>query len=271
LYKAPEEENPLIKESYLELIRLCEFYRHSGAPTVIGGWAVYFYNSYFGSVDIDLVSPSFRGSFSDILERYQRAFKYEILSIDTLGLQVIARKPVIKEGRLVGYIEIDACSTEDPKACRFHEDEEKQLPYFLCYEDMYRREVKISEKAYCYVPCKSLLLLYKLKALRDRSYDLRVKGATLPEDRVVWLRDKIVKDRADIIALTDPNPRSSRISGEVDSACIIEITNRTGTRFTLKTLEEASRDDLAIALYDPTLTKREVEGWFKKLINVLVK
>lgn len=192
MYRAPKEENPLIGESYLELVRLCEFYRYFGVPTIIGGWAVYFYNSYFGSVDIDLVSSSFRGSFSDLLEQYQRAFRYEIVNVDALGLQVVARKSVIKEGRLVGYIEIDACSTEESKASRFHEDENKQLSYSLCYEDRYRREVRLSEKAYCYIPCKSLLLLYKLKALRDRSYDLRVKGATLPylQGELYWRADR---------------------------------------------------------------------------------
>ena len=27
-------------------------------PTIIGGWTVYFYNSYFGSIDIDIVGPA---------------------------------------------------------------------------------------------------------------------------------------------------------------------------------------------------------------------
>jgi len=253
------------------MIQLCEFYRHFGVPTIIGGWAVYFYNSYFGSVDIDLVSPSFRGCFSNIIERYQRVYGYEILNVDILGLQIIARKPVISGSRLVGYIEIDACSTDDPNAPKFHENTDKQLPFSLCFEDDYRREVKLSDKAYCYIPCKSLLLLYKLKALRDRTYDLKTKGAILPEDRVIRLRDKIVKDKADIIALLDSNPKDFKIRDQVDPTRIVEITQITGTGFVLESLEEVPRDNEATRLYDPMLEKQEVERWCKKFIDTVMK
>jgi hypothetical protein len=42
------------EESYKELLRFLRYYRNFGTPIIIGGWAVYFYNPYFGSVDIDV-------------------------------------------------------------------------------------------------------------------------------------------------------------------------------------------------------------------------
>ncbi len=49
----------LAEESYKQLSSLLEWFSHfSLIPTLIGGWAVFVYDSYFGSVDIDLVGPS---------------------------------------------------------------------------------------------------------------------------------------------------------------------------------------------------------------------
>jgi hypothetical protein len=50
-----------VRTSYRELISFISYFRHFGAPVIIGGWAVYFYNPYYGSVDIDVVGPSLSG------------------------------------------------------------------------------------------------------------------------------------------------------------------------------------------------------------------
>ena len=50
------EAEILAEESFEELKELLRWFSHSGpVPTLIGGWAVWLYNSYFGSVDIDIV------------------------------------------------------------------------------------------------------------------------------------------------------------------------------------------------------------------------
>jgi len=82
-------------------------------PTIIGGWAVYFYNSYFGSIDIDMVGPSYQGRFIDVIERYERTHGYEFIARDPLGLEVTSRKPLTEKGKIMGYMEIDACTFED--------------------------------------------------------------------------------------------------------------------------------------------------------------
>ncbi|MHA1712320.1 MAG: hypothetical protein ACTSUS_09775 [Candidatus Freyarchaeota archaeon] len=143
----------LIEESYSELVSLLKWFSLFGPiPTIIGGWAVYFYNSYFGSMDIDIVGPSHGGLFMDLIERYERAHGYEFIARNRLGLEVTSRKSVIRNGKIIGYMEIDACTFEDPKPSRFHEDPDKQLPYSLTVEKRYRREVKLDEDAICYIP-----------------------------------------------------------------------------------------------------------------------
>ena len=169
-------------------------------PTIIGGWAVYFYDSYFGSIDIDIAGPSHQGRFIDLIERYERKHGYEFTAKDPLGLEVTTRKPVIQNGRVIGYMEIDACTFEDLKPGGFHEDPDNQLPYSLTGERQYQRRVKLEGDAICYIPSKSLLLLYKMKAARDRAYDLKTKGTIIDPAKMEKLRGKVTKDRADILA-----------------------------------------------------------------------
>ncbi|MGQ9720962.1 MAG: hypothetical protein ACUVXA_06515 [Candidatus Jordarchaeum sp.] len=59
----------IVEDSYKELVSLLKWFSFFGPiPTIIGGWAVYFYNSYFGSIDIDIVGESYQGRFMDIIE-----------------------------------------------------------------------------------------------------------------------------------------------------------------------------------------------------------
>lgn len=68
------------EESHKELLRFLCYYRNFGTPIIIGGWAVYFYNPYFGSVDIDVVGPSMGGAFHDALDSYVHANGYSLAS-----------------------------------------------------------------------------------------------------------------------------------------------------------------------------------------------
>jgi len=94
-------------------LSILEWFSHfSLIPTLIGGWAVFVYNSYFGSVDIDLVGPSMRGSFLDTIERYERSHGYEEVRSAGLGIEVAHRKPIYSENKFFGYVEIDVCTFE---------------------------------------------------------------------------------------------------------------------------------------------------------------
>jgi len=130
----------LAEESHKELLNLLEWFSHfSLIPTLIGGWAVFVYNSYFGSVDIDLVGPS------------MRLHNYEEVRLTGLGIETAYRKPITKQGRFFGYVEIDACTFEG-EVSGFHEDSSKKLPYASCGNPQLVRNVNFDEKLTAYVP-----------------------------------------------------------------------------------------------------------------------
>jgi hypothetical protein len=92
-----------VRASYHELVGFLRYFRHFGTPVIVGGWAVYFYNPYYGSVDIDVVGPSMRGSFDEIIEGYERSHGYEILQQDPLGTEITASKPIYSKGRKTSF------------------------------------------------------------------------------------------------------------------------------------------------------------------------
>lgn len=264
----PKQLEVLIEESYSELVSLLKWFSLFGPiPTIIGGWAVYLYNSYFGSIDIDIVGPSHHGLFMDLIERYERTHGYEFIAKNQLGLEVTSRKPVIRNGKVIGYMEIDACTFEDPKPSSFHEDPDKQLPYSLTAEKQYCRKVKLNEDAICYIPSKPLLLLYKIKAVRDRTYDLKTKRAVTETAEIEKLRGKITKDRADLLALLDPNPSKYLIKESFDVATFHNLIKRFKLEFTLTTITELPNYRDAIQLYNPNLDTKQIQKWIKTIMK----
>lgn len=241
-----------VRASYRELLGFLRHFRHFGAPVIVGGWAVYFYNPYYGSVDIDVVGPSHGGAFDEIIEGYERSHGYEILQRDPLGTEITAMKPIYSKGRKkkIGEMEIDACTYERTGVSQFHEDSTKVLPYSLCDRDACRREVSVAKNAVCYVPSKALLALFKVKARRDRTYDIRTKGATMNPARLAWLRGKVAKDGSDIIALLDPKSRGGKLKDAMDYAQIHAVATEFGlTDLVETTLQEVLKDRSALALY----------------------
>ena len=258
----------LIEDSYNELVSLLKWFSLFGPiPTIIGGWAVYFYNSYFGSIDIDIVGPSHQGRFIDIIERYERTHGYEFIAKDPLGLEVTSRKPVIQNDKVIGYMEIDACTFEDPKPDSFHEDPNKQLPYSFTAKREYQREVKVEEDAICHIPSKPLLLLYKTKAARDRAYDLETKGTIMDHAKVERLRGKITKDRADIIALLDPKPSKHVIKESFNTEAFYSLVKSFELEFTLTTITQLPRYHNSIQLYNPNLNVKQIQEWIRTIIK----
>ena len=228
---------------------------------------MYFYNSYLGSIDIDVVGESLSGGFVEVIERYERVHGYEFLFKDPLGLEVVSRKPILREGNIVGYMEIDACTVEDPVPARFHEDESKKLSYSLCLLDDNRRPIELPGETHCYIPRKSLLLLYKVKAARDRSYDLKIHRATLAPERVDFLRAKVAKDLADILALLDPAPRSYVVNDSLDPRTLSKIVSDFDLHFALETIRALPLDKKAIQTYSPNLDPSNVGKWVDEALS----
>lgn len=258
----------LAHESYGELVNLLRWFSESGpTPTLIGGWAVWMYNSYFGSVDIDIVGPSLGGSFNDAIERYELVHRYERIRRNLLGLEYAYRKPIFRDSRLVGYVDIDACSFETDTG-RFHEDAGKSLPYGLCADPDLVTEVTLDRNAVCFIPKKGLLFLYKLKAERDRSHDLRTRGAVLSTERRNWLEAKLNKDRSDLIALLDPGPGKSVVVDEVDWKLVKQIVQGRGLGFVYESVSALPTRLEAIRIYSAykEVSSQEIERWIEPLI-----
>jgi len=258
----------LAEESYKELLNLLEWFSHfSFIPTLIGGWAVFVYNSYFGSVDIDIVGPSLGGRFLDVVERYERTHGYEEVKSAGLGIEVAYRKSITKQGRVFGYVEIDVCTFEADIGS-FHEDPSKKLPYALCGDPKFLREVTFNEKLAVYVPKKSLLFLYKLKAFRDRAFDLKTRGAVMSVERREWMQTKLEKDGADLIALLSLKPERYVIRGELDFRLLEQLLEKQNLHFALESIKKLPTMKKSVerhALFDQRMIKKWMKAFFERL------
>lgn len=259
------------KESYRELLNFLRFFKHSGTPTIIGGWAVFLYNPYQGSVDIDVVGPSMGSTFKSIIDRYVVSNGYDLEPLDALGLSVTPIKRVRdKRGNIVAEIELDVATFEDLAASKFHENSDKGLPYGLCWETVNRREVHLEDCAF-YIPSKTLLFLFKVKALRDRIYDLATKGPTMSARRVSWLRRKALKDKTDLLALFDEDPpRKPVVTEAIDSEIMGSIIGAHRLEFIIQSIEELAQDAQALAIYqhyNPRLDEKKVRDSIQIILH----
>ena len=258
----------LAEESYNELLNLLEWFSHfSLIPTLIGGWAVFVYNSYFGSVDIDLVGPSMGGHFLEVIERYERTHGYEEVKSTGLGIEAAYRKPIGKKGRVFGYVEIDVCTFEADTG-GFHEDPSKKLPYALCGDPKFVGNVTFDEKLAVYVPRKSLLLLYKLKAFRDRAFDLKTRGAIMSAERRGWMQTKFEKDGADLIALLNPEPERYVIKEEFDFHLFRQLVENLNLHFALKSIRELPTLKKSVERH-VGIKQRTIEKWVRTFFERL--
>jgi len=259
----------LAQESYKELVNLLKWFLKSGlTPTLIGGWAVWMYNSYLGSVDIDIVGPSLRGSFDYVIERYEQIHQYERVERDIMGFEYTYRKPILRGSDLVGYVEIDACSFEADMG-RFHEDSNKALRYGLCADPKLVHEVTLDGDAVCFIPKKYLLFLYKLKAERDRSYDLKTKGPVMDIGRRNWLEAKLSKDQSDLIALLDPQPKRYAIMDEIDRELVKAIIEDHSLDLVYESVSSLPHRVEAIKRYRiyKEVSPQEIVKWIERFIS----
>jgi hypothetical protein len=258
----------LSTESFKELTAVLEWFsQRSFIPVLIGGWAVFVYNSYFGSVDIDLVGPSMSGNFLDFIVQYERTHGYEEVHSLGLEIEVAYRKPITKGNRFHGYVEIDVCSYE-ADAGSFHEAPNSKLPYVLCSNTNYVKKAEFNEDAVAYVPRKSLLFLYKLKAFRDRSFDLKTKGAVMSRERREWIQTKAEKDGADLIALLSPNPDQCLITDDFDFKLLRQLVEDQKLDFALDAIKELPTLRKCVDRH-PSLETGEVKKWVKNFFNNL--
>jgi len=197
------------RESLSELRQLSGWFRvnHGVTISLLGGWAVYSYNPYLGSFDIDCLGP--KDPFTLHLNLYMKTHGY-VLEPESpfAAASELWRKPVYEGTTRIDDIYIDTCDFEFRNL--FKEDPSKEIPYTLCLDKRFVTNRPI-EGEYFWVPIKELLFLYKIKAARDRQYVLTHEALT--SEQLERLMGKVSKDNSDLVALLDP--REEAMDGSI--------------------------------------------------------
>lgn len=240
--------------SRLELFRFSAHAENHGLQTtVVGGWAVYAYNPYLESIDIDVVTPQNRISDAEVLLTEQCGW---IPSTTDMPVWKRFSKRIPNAGPHDNAF-FDLLSANLVNA--FHEDNRKRVPFHICLqEDHYTRRT-INDDTNIDVPKKELLLLYKLKSFRDRSFDLRNKEIEEPERS--RLRTKVTKDLSDTIALMDPD------YGPLDLMSLKSLVDNQGLQFLGTTVKALPFHIEAVEQYRGTPVV-EVQSWVQEILSV---
>ena len=202
---------PIIDASLTELAEIFQWVharenRDDPTTVLIGGWAVYCYNPWYGSIDIDLVTNA--GTRQHLMRHLetQRGF--------IKRRNPPFRNSVAKVIPLGGEIIIDFI----PKNVRNRFEGRTELcPLTLLNGRTIQKE--IAPGFFITIPERSLLLLLKMKAAWDRAYRIQER-ISHNED---WENGKLRKDRADILALIDPENGGAELDfmflGDMMHAC----------------------------------------------------
>ena len=233
-----------------ELFRFNAYLENYGiGNTIVGGWAVYAYNPYLESIDIDVVVPHNRISDVIVIVTEQCRWIPTTIQIETFKR---FSKPIPGED---DNIYLDLFSTNFTNV--FHEDNGKMLPLYICLQNGYYVRKSINGDISVNAPKKELLFLYKLKAFRDRIFDIRNKATSEEKFR---LEAKAIKDLSDTIALMDPN------YGPLDLKSLQGMVVKHNLQFLATTIEELPLQTEAIERYRKT-SKTEVQNWVKKILD----
>lgn len=181
----------IINMSLEELMSILNWVREHGETAtnpitvLVGGWAVYAYNPWYGSIDIDLVTNNRKKSSLMRFLVNERRYRHDRTAVHTVY------KPTT-----YGPIRIDFGNRYE--SYRF-EGRDEELNFDILDGQTVLKEIRGGISGA--VPTRSLLLLFKLKAAWDRAY--RIDSETSDDSN--WEQGKLIKDYADILALIDPN------------------------------------------------------------------
>lgn len=191
--QAPPTNDRLVHDSFAELRVVLEWLESSeGRPgtsaraVLVGGWAVYAYNPYFGSYDIDLATNArTRRSLMHHLVTHRGFGKYKDPMSGEIGVVLVT-----PDGKEV-HIDFASLSQDDTI-----EGTRVRVPMASLVG-----EATVVRPGGWYVPIpgRTSLLLMKLKAAWDRQWRLD-HGTSRDEGRE---REKVIKDEADVLALVD--------------------------------------------------------------------
>jgi len=216
------------REELIEIFRWAydrESDGNSPITVLIGGWAVYSYNQWYGSVDIDIVTNN--QTRQDLMWYLRNEREFLPQREKMVPTTVVKNVP---EGKIL----IDFWSRED--VYRF-EGRIEECPFSLL--DGHTETREISTGFPVIVPEQTLLIIFKLKAVWDRSF--RIQNGTSNDEE--WEKGKLRKDRADILALIDPEIRGTEIDVQYLGKMLHEYP------FLVEMLREIPDDIDAINMY----------------------
>lgn len=216
----------LTEASYNELITLTKWINkiYGYYPFIIGGWAVYFYSKSLGSRDIDIVFPT-KESVEKVLMPYYkiRGYKEEGLFSKRYYLETKTEKGNEK-------IMLDACSLSDKNI--LHENKDIEISWSLTQK--YHQEWELKKDLIAQIPQIELLMIYKIKALCDRRYDLQY--STLSAINRTYINSKIWKDEYDIKKLSECKMDKEKIRSILESIIFKDYFLRELKRLKIKIL-----------------------------------
>lgn len=170
---------------------------------LIGGWAVYSYNPWYGSIDIDLVTNS---EIKNKLMWYLIENR-QYISDHSEPPTTVYKEVAIGEDKQKIRLDFGSRAGLNPF------EGVKKNPLSFDTLDEHTTTWDMGDESRIRVPDRSALLLYKLKAAWDRRY--RIK---LGRDTTGWDAFKLEKDYCDVLALMDP----SRYPDDLDYAFLAE-------------------------------------------------
>jgi hypothetical protein len=81
------------------------------------------------------------------------------------------------------------------------------------------------------------------------------------------LRGKLTKDRADILALLDPQPKNYILKEEFDSQVFHRLVEGLERDVTIETITELPKYNDSIQLYNPAFNSKKVKEWIRKIVR----
>lgn len=241
-------ESKLLLRSREEVGHVARWYaehrgRNERLPSLllIGGWAVYRYNPYTMSRDIDVI-VNFGTRHS--LVRWLRSERGFEMQRNELGQQYVSlRSPD-------GNIRLDYASTVAKNI--FHGRSE-MLPFHIARANSV---IVDFEEGFLPIPKPGPLLLLKMKALHDRTYDARLPGMNHE-----WLREKTAKDESDILSLID----REHGGGELELELVARELQRLPFLFDL--IEQIPSHPASCSLYG--IARSDAEGLVRTFLSLV--
>jgi len=171
-------------------------------PTIIGGWAVYLYNPRgLGSRDIDVLLPTWKIR-DKVINVYMVNNEYELRE---RAFGVAEWVKLLEPGNPESESYIDVCTLQDKNLVHGRQTE---IPWSIATK--WQRSKRV-EQGEIFIPEPESLLVLKAKAAWDRSYDIMKGGGDS------FLRDKVRKDRFDILSLLSTCQMKQEIIDEIVS------------------------------------------------------